>query len=148
MAEIRQLRYLLAVVEHGSVSRAAIELHLSQSALSEALRKLEVELGVELLSRGGRGVAPTAAGEALVAAAREAMVNAAKHSGADAVQVDVVATPTTLRAVVTDDGRGGADPSGGGLAGLARRVAASDGTLSVSSPPGGPTVIRAELPCG
>lgn len=73
MAEIRQLRYFLAVVEHGSVSRAAVELHLSQSALSEALRKLEVELGVELLARGSRGVTPTAAGEALLTAGTEAI---------------------------------------------------------------------------
>ncbi|MDA0182131.1 LysR family transcriptional regulator [Solirubrobacter phytolaccae] len=73
MAEIRQLRYFLAVVEHGSVSRAAVELHLSQSALSEALRKLEVELGVELLTRGGRGVTPTAAGDALITAGEEAV---------------------------------------------------------------------------
>ncbi|RKQ87427.1 LysR family transcriptional regulator [Solirubrobacter pauli] len=73
MAEIRQLRYFLAVVEHGSVSRAAVELHLSQSALSETLRKLEVELGVQLLTRGGRGVTPTAAGEALAATGAEAV---------------------------------------------------------------------------
>ena len=73
MAEIRQLRYVLAVAEHGSVSRAATELHLSQSALSEALRKLELELGVELFSRGGRGVTPTAAGEALLTAGAEAV---------------------------------------------------------------------------
>ncbi|WP_309240093.1 histidine kinase [Actinomadura sp. J1-007] len=49
---------------------------------------------------------------------------------------------------IEDDGDGGADPSGGGLAGLARRAAALDGTLTVHSPPGGPTVIDAELPCG
>ena len=73
MAEIRQLRYVLAVADHGSVSRAATELHLSQSALSEALRKLELELGVELFSRGGRGVTPTAAGEALLSAGAEAV---------------------------------------------------------------------------
>ncbi|MBE2315291.1 LysR family transcriptional regulator [Solirubrobacter sp. CPCC 204708] len=73
MAEIRQLRYVLAVAEHGSVSRAATELHLSQSALSETLRKLEVELGVQLFTRGGRGVTPTAAGEALVSAGAEAV---------------------------------------------------------------------------
>src|SRR5918999_1750258 len=64
MAEIRQLRYLLAVAERRSVSAAALDLHLSQSALSEALRKLEVELGVELLARSSRGVTVTAAGEA------------------------------------------------------------------------------------
>ena len=73
MAEIRQLRQFVAVVEHGSVSAAAVELHLSQSALSEALRKLELELGVELLARGSRGVSPTAAGDALLAPAREAI---------------------------------------------------------------------------
>jgi DNA-binding transcriptional LysR family regulator len=73
MTDIRQLRYFLAVTEHGSVSAAATELHLSQSALSEALRKLELELGVELLARGSRGVSPTAAGEALRPAAREAI---------------------------------------------------------------------------
>ena len=56
MAEIRQLRYFVAVAERGSVSQAALDLHLSQSALSEALRKLEVELGVELLTRSSRGV--------------------------------------------------------------------------------------------
>ena len=49
---------------------------------------------------------------------------------------------------VSDDGPGGADPQGGGLTGLRHRVEALDGTLSVTSPPGGPTTIRAELPCG
>ncbi|WP_308257474.1 sensor histidine kinase [Pseudonocardia lacus] len=78
----------------------------------------------------------------------EAVTNAAKHSGARQVRVDVRTSGPTLRAVVSDDGRGGADPSGGGLAGLARRVAAADGSLAVSSPAGGPTEIRAELPCG
>ena len=52
-----------------------------------------------------------------------------------------------LRATVRDDGRGGADPTGGGLAGLARRVAAADGGFTVHSPAGGPTVVTAELPC-
>ena len=49
---------------------------------------------------------------------------------------------------VHDDGHGGANPSGGGLDGLRRRVEALDGSLAVSSPPGGPTTVRAELPCG
>ena len=56
-----------------------------------------------------------------------------------------------LRITVTDDGRGGAIPSspgeGTGLDGLAQRAAAVDGTLSIDSPPGGPTTITAELPC-
>ena len=53
-----------------------------------------------------------------------------------------------LRVEVVDDGRGGADPAGEGLTGLRSRVEALDGTLTVASPAGGPTVIRAELPCG
>jgi signal transduction histidine kinase len=54
----------------------------------------------------------------------------------------------TLVAEVRDDGQGGADPTGKGLTGLRRRVEALDGSLLVSSPTGGPTTIRAELPCG
>jgi signal transduction histidine kinase len=48
---------------------------------------------------------------------------------------------------VEDDGRGGANPEGSGLRGLARRVEALDGTLAVSSPPGGPTTLEAVIPC-
>jgi DNA-binding transcriptional LysR family regulator len=73
MAEIRQLRYFTAVAERGSVSQAALDLHLSQSALSEALRRLEVELGVELLERSSRGVTPTPAGAALLPEAKDAI---------------------------------------------------------------------------
>jgi signal transduction histidine kinase len=80
----------------------------------------------------------------------ESLANAAKHSGASHVSVRVWRDAGD-RIVVecTDDGRGGADPeAGGGLSGLAKRVAALDGTLSVTSPPGGPTTVRAEIPCG
>ena len=53
-----------------------------------------------------------------------------------------------LRAVVGDDGRGGADPGAGtGMLGVMRRLAAFDGTLSVSSPAGGPTIVTLEVPC-
>jgi signal transduction histidine kinase len=48
---------------------------------------------------------------------------------------------------IHDDGVGKADPLGSGLSGLRQRVEALDGTLEVTSPPGGPTTIRAELPC-
>lgn len=48
---------------------------------------------------------------------------------------------------VDEDGTGGADPGGGGLSGLARRVATLDGRFRVHSPPGGPTTVVAELPC-
>ncbi|TWF75413.1 signal transduction histidine kinase [Pseudonocardia hierapolitana] len=77
----------------------------------------------------------------------EAVTNAAKHSGALRVDVEVAMVDGRLRATVRDDGRGGADPAAGGLAGLARRVAAADGAFTVDSPAGGPTVVTAELPC-
>ncbi|WP_433337114.1 sensor histidine kinase [Spirillospora sp. CA-294931] len=78
----------------------------------------------------------------------EAVTNAAKHSGAARVDVRVSGDGTMINVRIEDDGKGGADPAGGGLAGLARRVAALDGAFSVLSPPGGPTVIEAGLPCG
>ncbi|WP_018657860.1 sensor histidine kinase [Actinomadura flavalba] len=78
----------------------------------------------------------------------EAVTNAAKHAGAAAVRVRVAGNGRRVGVRVEDDGRGGADASGGGLAGLARRVAALDGTFAVTSPRGGPTVVTAELPCG
>ncbi len=78
----------------------------------------------------------------------EAVTNAAKHSGARHVHVRVAARGTMIGVRIEDDGTGGADPFGGGLAGLARRVAALDGTFGLDSPPGGPTVISADLPCG
>ena len=60
-------------------------------------------------------------------------------------------SPTTagvLRAVVGDDGRGGADPDAGtGMRGVMRRLAAFDGTMRVSSPGGGPTLVTLEVPC-
>jgi signal transduction histidine kinase len=80
-------------------------------------------------------------------AAAEAIANAAKHSGASRIAVDVRRRGDVLELEVADDGRGGADPSGSGLTGLRRRVEALDGTLAVTSPEGGPTVVRVELPC-
>ena len=79
----------------------------------------------------------------------EALTNVAKHSRALACGVDVVRSDGRLRVAVIDDGLGGAHVAKGhGLAGLADRVRAAGGTLSVTSPAGGPTEIRAELPCG
>lgn len=77
----------------------------------------------------------------------EALTNVAKHSHATKASVTVDAKGGVLSVVVRDDGAGGANPSGAGLAGLADRVRAVDGRFSVESPPGGPTVINAELPC-
>lgn len=60
--ELRQLRYFAAIVEEGSLSRAAMRLHVSQPPLSTQLKALEDEIGVRLLDRSNRGVTPTPAG--------------------------------------------------------------------------------------
>jgi signal transduction histidine kinase len=77
----------------------------------------------------------------------EALTNVAKHSGASRARVAVARHGSRLVVEVTDDGIGGADPDGGGLTGLRNRVDGVDGWFSVTSPPGGPTTIIAELPC-
>ncbi|QLQ36042.1 sensor histidine kinase [Micromonospora robiginosa] len=78
----------------------------------------------------------------------EALGNVARHAGATRAEVRLTHADRRLVVEVEDDGRGGADPAHGtGLTGLADRVAAVDGRLLLASPPGGPTLVRVELPC-
>ncbi|MEU2428665.1 sensor domain-containing protein [Streptomyces sp. NPDC007861] len=77
----------------------------------------------------------------------ELLQNISKHARASQASVEVWRTRERLMLQVRDDGQGGADTSAGsGLAGLAKRLGAVDGLLVVDSPPGGPTVVTAELP--
>jgi signal transduction histidine kinase len=79
--------------------------------------------------------------------AAELLANAAKHSGASRMTVDVRDQESGLVMTVTDDGNGGARlVPGGGLAGLLERVQTVDGRLGLDSPPGGPTCVTIELP--
>src|SRR3954469_11616846 len=71
--ELRQLRYAEAVARHRHFTRAAAELHVAQSALSQQVRRLEAELGTELFERTSRSVAATEAGEAVAARARRSL---------------------------------------------------------------------------
>ncbi|MEV0239353.1 sensor histidine kinase [Streptomyces sp. NPDC050674] len=78
----------------------------------------------------------------------EALTNIARHSGADRCRITARCRDGVLRLDIEDNGSGGADPTRGtGLVGLADRIAAADGRMLLSSPPGGPTVLRAEIPC-
>ncbi|GAA2417118.1 sensor domain-containing protein [Streptomyces glaucosporus] len=155
----RQARRLLAQARENS-AEALNELRdlvrgihppvLAERGLGDALRalalrtQLPVEVEVDL---PGRFEAPVEA--AAYFAASEVLTNAVKHSGAGRVWLDVhyAAADGTLRVTVTDDGHGGADPAGSGLAGVERRLGAFDGVLAVSSPAGGPTVVTMEIPC-
>ncbi len=78
----------------------------------------------------------------------ETLTNVIKHTDATKCWIQLKYTEDRLSMLVGDDGSGGADPGKGtGLAGIERRLAAFDGTLVVSSPVGGPTVIVMDLPC-
>jgi signal transduction histidine kinase len=103
---------------------------------------LPVELAVDLPER------PSPAIETMAYfCAAELLTNAAKHSGAQRAQVEVLHQPGLVTMRISDDGTGGARlEAGGGLAGLAERVKTVDGKLQVESPAGGPTVVTVQLP--
>jgi signal transduction histidine kinase len=91
---------------------------------------------------------PTAVESTAYFVVSEALTNVTRHAAATQATVSVVEEADRVVVEIVDDGVGGADPSRGtGLAGLASRVDSVDGRLVVDSPEGGPTTVRAELPC-
>lgn len=99
--DLRRLRLFLAVVDHGGFTRAAENEFVSQPSVSQAIRELEQELGTPLFHRVGRGVVLTAAGEALVSPARQALRDVetartavAAVAGLEAGRLDLTALPT------------------------------------------------------
>jgi len=122
---------------------------LAERGLGDAVRALAlrmplpVEVEVEL---DGRFEEPVEA--AAYFAVSEILTNAAKHSGAARMWLDIHHEAGMLRIAVTDNGDGGARVArGGGLSGIERRLGTFDGVLAVSSPPGGPTMVTMEIPC-
>jgi signal transduction histidine kinase len=138
-----------ALVELRNLVRGIHPPVLSERGLGDAVRALALDtpLPVDLtVDIPGRASDPIES--AAYFAISEALANAVKHAGASRITVDIGWAGGVLRMSVRDDGRGGADPARGtGLAGLSRRVAAFDGTVSLDSPLGGPTEVRMELPC-
>ena len=129
---------------------------LTDRGLAGAVRALAASSGLDVTVRvddlDGGPRAPAAVEAAAYFVVAESLTNAAKHSGSDQAEVRLARTGAGLLVVVRDEGRGGAGAagagtSGSGLPGMRRRVAALDGTFTVTSPAGGPTVIEAELPC-
>jgi signal transduction histidine kinase len=139
-----------AVTELRNLARGIHPAVLTDRGLDAALSSLAarspvpVRLAVSLAERPPASVEATA-----YFVVAEALTNAARYANASAVEVRVERAADTLSVVVADDGVGGAEArAGGGLAGLADRISSIEGALTVVSPPGGPTVLTAELPCG
>ena len=122
---------------------------LSDRGLAGAVQALALDMavGVEVsIDLAGRPPAPVES--AAYFAVAECLANVVKHSGARRAWIDLGYRAGRLRVLVGDDGRGGADATRGtGLAGMSARLAAFDGTMSVESPSGGPTIVTMELPC-
>jgi signal transduction histidine kinase len=135
-----ELRNLVRGVHPPVLSDRGLDAAISGLA---ALSPVPVTVHVSLDARP----APSAEASAYFVVA-EALTNVAKHARATRAVVEASRHGNVLRVVIRDDGIGGADTGGQGLAGLADRLAGVDGRLSVRSPVGGPTVIEAELPCG
>ena len=138
-----------AIEELSSLVRGLHPAVLEDRGLDAALSGLAarvpvpVRVTVELTAR----LSPTIESVAYFVVS-EALTNVVKHAEASEAEVTVERAGATLLVVIRDDGVGGARLGGGsGLSGLAKRVASVDGTLSVDSPAGGPTVITVELPC-
>jgi signal transduction histidine kinase len=151
---------LILLAEARSGARAALEelrdlargIHppiLTDRGLESAITALAAHSPVPVAVSVGVAQRPAAAVEtAAYFVVAEALANAIKYAHAERIEIRIWRSNGTLVAEVEDDGAGGADPGGSGLTGLRQRVAALDGTLSVDSPAGGPTRVRAELPCG
>ncbi|MFB7663872.1 sensor histidine kinase [Kitasatospora sp. NPDC056138] len=139
-AAIAELRDLVRGLHPVVLEDRGLDAALSGIA---ARAPVPVRLTVDLPDR----IAPTIEAVAYFTVS-EALANVAKHARASRVDLSVRQQSGRVRIVITDDGVGGADPSTGtGLIGLRKRAASVDGTLAITSPLGGPTVITVELPC-
>ncbi|WP_156225270.1 sensor histidine kinase [Pseudactinotalea suaedae] len=140
-AAITELRQLARGIHPAVLSDRGLDAALSALA---ARSHIPVHLDVQLDGRCSREVEA-----AMYFAVAEALTNAAKHSEARTCRVTIMRRPGgNIWARIEDDGNGGARRvPGGGIDGVANRVAAAGGALSLTSPAGGPTTIEASLPC-
>ncbi|MCP9949558.1 sensor domain-containing protein [Actinomadura madurae] len=122
---------------------------LAERGLDGAVRALALTLPLPVDVRidvPGRAEAPVES--AAYFAVAEMLANVVKHSAARRAWLQIEHSGDRLLMIIGDDGTGGADPAhGSGMRGIERRLAAFDGTMAVTSPPGGPTVVTMELPC-
>jgi signal transduction histidine kinase len=121
---------------------------LSEQGLAPAVRSLTARAPLPVSTRIGDDRYPQAIESAAYFVIAEALTNIAKHAQAHSAQVSIAREDGLIVVEVSDDGRGGADShTGGGLQGLADRIGALDGQLTIASDAGTGTTIRAEMPC-
>jgi signal transduction histidine kinase len=138
-----------AIGELRSLARGIAPPILSDRGLAAAVEALAIRAPGEVTVSADPGPrAPVAIETAAYFVVAESLTNVAKHAPGASATVSIRRTNDDLIIEVTDDGPGGARSDGSGLTGLRRRVAALDGELKVTSPPGSGTTIHAELSCG
>jgi signal transduction histidine kinase len=122
---------------------------LADRGLADAIQALALDTPMRIhLASDLYGRPPAWVESAAYFAVSELLANVSKHAEARETWIDIRHTDGMLRIGVTDNGHGGADPARGtGLRGIERRLAAFDGVLAISSPPGGPTAVTMEIPC-
>jgi signal transduction histidine kinase len=140
---------LTALDELRTVMRGIQPPVLADRGLEGAVRALALHLAVPVTVAGEiPGQAPPPVESAVYFAVSECLANVVKHSGARRAEVDLGYRDGVLSVVVSDDGDGGASMTAGtGLRGVALRLEVFDGRVALTSPAGGPTVVRMEVPC-
>ncbi len=138
-----------AIGELRDLARGIVPPLLADRGLVAAVESLAARygLGTEIVAEAHRTLAPAVESTAYFVIA-EALTNTAKHADARRSWIRLTHERRALMVLIGDDGRGGADAEGSGLAGLRARVEALDGHLSLSSPSGSGTVVEVSLPCG
>jgi signal transduction histidine kinase len=138
-----------AIADLRSVVRGIHPPVLADRGLVGAIRALALDMAVPVEVIGElAGRPPEPVESAIYFAVAECLANSAKHAGHEHAWVELDHEHDLLRVVVGDDGRGGADvEKGTGMRGVMRRLAAFDGTMAVSSPDAGPTIVTLEVPC-
>lgn len=121
---------------------------LADRGLADAIRAVAVDLPIDFDLDLRPPYLPPPLESAVYFGVAECLANMGKHARASAGWVRMVRHEGLLHVEIGDNGVGGADRHGSGIQGVAGRLAVFDGTMEVSSPPGGPTIVTMEVPCG
>ena len=137
-----------AVTELRALANGLHPAALEDGGLAAAFDDLSARLPVRVVMDGAGRRYPPVVEATVWFAACEAVTNAVKHAEPTSIEVRLQDLGDTVQLVVVDDGQGGADQSGSGLRGLADRVEAAGGSVTIRSAPGEGTSVEAVVPCG